>query len=168
MSFFKKLLGQRDDDGESDDFKAFLEGSMEGLRIQTQAHDETWGIGRADQWDFSQDTGELLFTFPDKLARAPAQIIGSLDTLAGTWMWAWANSSIAAPLVRDAAEVRKYGVKHGIRRLTTPVWPAEEMDGWQMSAIANRLCESNGVYRGPADSTFVFFTFGKVELRRHG
>jgi len=33
-----------------------------------------------------------------------------------------------------------------------------------MAALANRLCETNGVYRGPAGSTFVFFTFGEIEI----
>jgi hypothetical protein len=40
------------------------------------------------------------------------------------------------------------------------------MDGWHMAALANRLCERNGVYRGPAGTTFVFFTFGQVQLSK--
>ena len=38
MSIFRKLLGRKDDDGETPEFKKFLEGSMEGLRLQTEAH----------------------------------------------------------------------------------------------------------------------------------
>jgi hypothetical protein len=166
MIIFNKLFGQKDDDGETPDFKAFVEGSMEGLRLQTEAHQGTWRFGQSERWDFSQDTGELVFTFPDLIVRAPAQIIGSFDSVEGSWMWAWANSSIAASLARDSVLLREYGEQHRIRRLTTPSWPAVERDGWHMAAFANRLCESNGVYRGPAGTTFVFITLGQVQMSK--
>jgi hypothetical protein len=166
MSIFKKLFGQKHDDGETPDFKALLEGSMEGLRLQTEAHQGTWRLGKSDRWDFSQETGELVFTYPDMTVRAPAQIIGSFDSAEGSWMWAWVNPSISASLARDSIRVRAYGEEHRIRRLTTPSWPAAEVDGWHMAALANRLCERNGVYRGPAGSTFVFFTFGQVQFSK--
>lgn len=164
MSFLKKLLASKEDDGETPDFKAFVEGSMEGLRLQTEAHQGAWRLGDSERWDFSQDTGELVFTFPDMIVRAPGQIIGSFDSAEGSWLWAWANSSIAASLARDSVRVRQYGEQHKVRRLTVPSWSAVEMDGWRMAALANRLCGSNGVYRGPAGTTFVFFTFGQLQM----
>ena len=166
MSFFEEIVGQHDDDGETPAFKAIVEGSMEGLRLQTQAHQSGWRLGKSTRWDFSQDTGELVFTFPDTIARAKAQIIGSFDSAKGTWMWAWANASVDSALARDALRVREYGEQHRIRRLTAPSWRAVEGDAWCMTALANRLCESNGAYRGPAGTTFVFFTFGEVQLSK--
>ncbi len=169
MSIFQKPFGngdRKDREGETLDFNAFIEGSMEGLRLQTSTHQNTWQFGKAERWDFSQNTGELIFTFADKIVRAPAQIIGSFDSLAHNWMWAWANTSISDSLARDSVRVRDYGEQHGIRRLTTPEWPAEEMDGWHMAALAWRLCGSNGVYRGPAGTTFVFITFGTVQIAK--
>jgi hypothetical protein len=166
MSVFKTLFGGKDDGGETPEFKAFLEGSMEGLRLQTEAHQGTWQFGKSERWDFSQDTGDLVFTFPDMIVRAPAQIVGSFDSKEGSWMWGWANSSIGDSLTRDSIRVREYGEQHHIRRLTTPSWPGEEMGGWHMAALANRLCERNGVYCGPAGTTFVFFTFGQVQLSK--
>lgn len=81
MNIFRKLFGKNDDqgDGETPAFKALLEGSMEGLQLQTQAHQSTWHLGEPERWDFSQDTGEIIFTFPEVIARAPAQIIGTFD-----------------------------------------------------------------------------------------
>jgi hypothetical protein len=166
MSIFKNLFGPKDGDGETPEFKALLEGSMEGLRLQTAAHVGAWHLGKSERWDYSQDSGELVFTFPETVVSSPAQIIGSFDSQAGSWMWAWANSAVSEVLTRDSLRVREYGEQHRIRRLTTPTWPAGEMDGWNMAALANRLCESNGVYRGPAGTTFVFFTFGEVQLRK--
>jgi hypothetical protein len=166
MSIFRKLLGKQNGEGETPEFNALVEGSMEGLRLQTEAHQGTWRFGKSERWDFSQDSGELVFTFADMIVRAPAQVIGSFDSEARSWMWAWANSSIAESLTRDSVRVREYGEQHRIRRLTTGTWPAEEVDGWRMAALANRLCVSNGVYRGPAGTAFVFFTFGQVQLMK--
>jgi hypothetical protein len=166
MSIFKKLFGEKDGDGETSEFKALVDGSMEGLRLQTEAHHGTWGLGKSERWEFAQDLGELVFTFPDKIVRAPAQIVGSFDSRAGSWMWAWANSSISDSLTRDSIRVREYGEQHHVPRLTTGTWPAEEMDGWRMAALTNRLSETNGVYRGPAGTTFVFFTFGEVQISK--
>lgn len=168
MSIFKKLFGKNDGDGETPEFHALLEGSMEGLRLQTEAHKVTWRLGKSQRWDFSQESGELVFTYPDIIVRAPAQIVGSFDTEAKTWMWAWANSSVAESLVRDSIRVREYGKQHGIKRLTTASWSGEPMDAWHMAALTNRLCESNGVYRGPSGATMVFFTFGKIQLGKKG
>lgn len=163
MSIFKNLFGKKDD-GETPEFRAQLEGSMEGLRLQTEAHQRTWHFGKEDRWDFSQDNGELVFMFRDTVVRAPAQIIGSYDSQARSWMWAWANSSIAELLARDSIRVRRYGEKKNIGRLTSPSWSAEEMDGWHMTALAARICKSNGAYRGPSGTTFVFFTFGEAKI----
>lgn len=164
MSFLKKLFGRGD--GEPPDFAAFVDGSMEGLRVQTEAHRGTWNLGGEARWDFDQDTGMLIFTFPDVIARAPAQIIGTFDSHSKTWLWAWANPSVDADLKRDSLRVLDYGRQHGIEQLTTPKWPADETDGWRMAALANRLCSSNGAYRGPAGNTMVFMTFGEIKLEK--
>jgi hypothetical protein len=166
MSMFKKLFGRKDDgDGQ---FPAFLEGAMEGLRLQTAGHQGAWRFGEEERWDLNQSSGELVFTFPDKIVTAPAQIIGTFDSQANTWMWAWANHSIAEPLKEDSRRVLDYGNQRGIRKLTAPKWPGEEMDGWRMAAVANRLCSSNGAYRGPANTTLVFLTFGEIQLVKRG
>ncbi len=167
MNIFRSLFGRgKDKGGETPEFKAFIEGSMEGLRLQTEVHQGMWSYGNEERWDFSQDTSELVFSFPDMIVRAAAQIIGTFDRHESTWMWSWANSSISDSLKSDSARVREYGERHCIHRLTAPTWPAQEMDGWHMAAIANRLCERNGVYRGPAGKTFVFFTFGESQMSK--
>ena len=166
MSIFKKLFGRKDDTGETREFKALFDGSMEGLRLQSQAHQDTWGLGRAERWDFAQDAGELLFTFPDKQVRAPAQIIGSFNSQAGSWLWAWANATILDSDKRDSAKVREHGEQQNITRLTTAKWQADETDCWQMVALACSLCKANGAYRGPAGGTYVFFIFGEIQICR--
>jgi hypothetical protein len=39
----------------------------------------SWGLGSADRWGLDQRTGIITWTFSDKTATAPAQIIGSYN-----------------------------------------------------------------------------------------
>lgn len=166
VNIFQKLFGKAENGGETPEFKAFLNASVAGLQLQTDAHQNIWGLGRSERWSLSMDAGELVFNFPNMVARTPAQIIGTYDSADGSWLWAWANPSIPESLTRDARKVQDYGVEHQIHRLTARKWKAGESDGWQMTALACRLCAANGAYRGPAGSTFVFITFGEVQLSK--
>ena len=159
-------LGQNQSNLPSD-FSTLQKMSIEELELKTRAHKEMWGFGKIDRWDFSQDTGELVFSLPDGMkAVCPAQIIGTYNSEDHTWMWAWANPSIDEKLRADALKVRKYGEEHRIDRLTNPKWKGTEDDAWAMTALAVKLCEKQGAYRGPAGATYVFIAFGDVTLSK--
>ena len=146
------------------DFDLLLEQSMEELRIKVEAYDSMWQIGEAD-WNVDQDLGTIVFTSPDgRVATAPVQIVGTYNTLDGTWLWGWENPSVLPPLQEAARRVRKYGEKHGIRQLTTRKLKCTEDDAWAFTAFACKLCEGQGAYRGPADTTMVFMAFGDVTV----
>lgn len=159
--------GSNANGGETPEFKKLLNASMEELRLKTMGHQAGWRFGRATRWSLDQSRGDLLFTFDDGVvATCPAQIIGSFDAADGSWLWAWANPSIADRLKRDSLRVRDYGQQHQIARLPSAEWPGTEADAWPMAALACKLCEAQGAYRGPASTAFVFMTFGKVALGR--
>jgi hypothetical protein len=168
MGIFKKIFGGQQEDGsETAEFKTLIDASMEELRLKTEAHQGGRRFGKSARWDLDQSVGDLVFTFSDgMIARCPAQIIGSFDSAAGSWMWAWANPSIEDSLKRASMRVREYGREHNIGRLTSEEWMGTEDDAWKMAALACKLCEAQGVYRGPAGTTFVFITFGEVELSK--
>ena len=149
------------------DFSTLQRLSLEELDLKTKAHKDAWGFGRFDRWDFDQDTGELVFSFPDGIkAVSRAQVIGTYNSKDHTWLWAWANPSIDEKLRADALKVRKYGEEHKIDRLTKPKWVGKEEDAWAMAALAVKLCGKQGAYRGPAGATYVFIVFGEVTLSK--
>ena len=127
----------------------------------------TWRFGEEDEWALNQDDGELIFTFSDgTVASSPAQIIGTHDADAGTWMWAWNNASIAPALTAHAKTVRQHGEQEMIPVLCAPTCEATEADAWLFTAVAVKLCDAQGAYRGPAGTTGVFMSFGDVRLSR--
>src|SRR5687768_7573555 len=117
---------------ESPEFEDLIEQSLTELGAKTDAH-RAWGLGTEDDWGLEQDEGELVLTRSDGVqARAQAQIVGTFDSGSGTWLWSWANPSIARPLAECARRVKRYGEQRRVDRLTAPKWPAEEADCWAM------------------------------------
>lgn len=149
-------------------YDEFLDGSMEGLKMQTQAHLETWGIGKAEQWNVDQEKGIIYWTFKDgKIATAPVQIIGTYNPTDGTFLWSWDHPSVVKPLQVSASVVKGFGQKHGFEQLMTRKVSVTEDEAWGFVAIANRLSESNGGYRGDTGGPLVFMTYGTITLQQN-
>src|ERR1700758_3448313 len=111
---------ERSNGGETSEFNTLLEKSMAELRAKTMGHQTGWRFGTADQWSLDLSQGDLIFTFNDGIvATCPAQIVGSLESTDGSWLWAWANPSIPESLQRDSLRVRDYGQQRQIARLTS-------------------------------------------------
>jgi hypothetical protein len=146
-------------------FDTLIAQSMEELRLKTQAHNATWHLGEAD-WSVDQDQGQIVFEHKGITATAPVQIVGTFDGDDSTWLWGWDHASVVPALQEHARRVREYGEDHGITRLTTKKLVCSENEAWEFAALACKLCDAQGAYRGPAGSAFVFMTFGKVTLTR--
>ena len=94
------------------------------------------------------------------------QNIGSFNTQKKTWLSAWDNPSVAAALTFDARQVRAFGKRNRIEKLTEPSWSAEESDAWDMTALGARLGDAQGAYRGSSGPLHIFMTFGEVTLSK--
>lgn len=123
-----------------------------------------FALGSWARWDWDQDTGRLLFSDDGGTPRVvcDVQFVGSVSEESGTWLWSWANPYLDAPLTRDVREVRLLGEARGIAQLTTPKWPAGEVDGWEMTSITAYVLQAKGVYRTPKPSGFTFMVMTSV------
>ena len=146
------------------DFDLLLRSSMEELLHNTQFHQDAWLLGNEEQWNLDPGQAELTFSFPGRVAVAPAQLIGTYDPQSTLWTWSWANPEVPENLAAHALYLKQYGEHNDIPRLTTPEWAGEETDCWYMAALACRLCGFQGAYRGPSDNQYSFLTFGPVQL----
>ena len=165
MGIFNRMFGKAKSD-DSPEFLTLMEQSMEELRLKTAAHDAGWHLAKAS-WDVDQDAGTIIFTRPDGItATCPVQIIGTYNTGDGTWLWGWDHPSVVPPLQEHARKVKVYGEQHAIPRLVTRKVSCTEDEAWQFAALACKLCEAQGAYRGPSGPTLVFMTFGTVSLSK--
>lgn len=158
-SFLKKLFtGGSPASGETLSHADRLARAHNELALKTGLHDRGWGIGGA-AWAADLDAGILTFD-------APEQVIGTLDTLAGTWMWGWDHPSVPKPLAIHAETLRDYGATQGLADYTTRTTACDEAKAWDFTALATLLNAAQGGYRGPAGTTLVFMTFGTVTMAK--
>lgn len=75
-------------------------------------------------------------------------------------------SSISPELQRDALALKAFGQQNGIEPLTMDKVRCDEMQTWELTALACKLCEAQGAYGSPAGHTMVFMTFTDVKLSK--
>lgn len=138
-------------------WQELIDKSYDYLYEQQEALGAIDNMAEHNRWDIDQDNGTLTFSNDDvPLVVANIAIAGSVITSQNTWRWSWANPSIDPKLSAPIEVVRQYGAEHGLDKLTDRGWPAEEIDGWEMVAIANYLLQGKGAYRAPAGDLLLF------------
>jgi hypothetical protein len=165
-------MGSLDRDGDPEPALSEPSADLNTLLLQGEdmieqlgaAHARAWGLGTAGRWDLDQRTGLITWTFPDKTATAPAQILGSFNAASESWLWAWANDSILPEMSRDARAVRDWGQVHGHRALTEPKVHGDASTAGALVALAVRITRATGYYKGGDSGAIPIITFGPVTL----
>jgi hypothetical protein len=145
----------------------FMEGARQGLALQTSGHASTWQLGQEEDWSADLDTGQLVLKFSKGVtATARIQVVGTYNKADGTFLWGWDHPSVPEPLRQHALLAKKWGEQNQVPAYTSRKVKCSEDEAWTFAAVANRLANANGVYRGPAGTAFVFMTFGEVKLEK--
>jgi hypothetical protein len=131
---------------------ALLHHAVHDQQAIQAAADDRWGFIRMARWDYKPETRTLTLSDPDKpTVIANVRHVGSYSTKSESFQWAWATYEPGAAEVEDISRLRVFGEVRGITRLTTPNWPADETDGWEMASLAGYILGAEGVYRPPFD-----------------
>jgi hypothetical protein len=145
------------------DYRAFLTDAHEYLKARQAELQRDYKIGSYPRYDWYQDRGELVFSDHGvEKVIARMQIVGDVSNTSHTWLWSWANPTIDNDISAQILLVKRYGQRHGIHRLVEAKWPADEVDGWEMAAIAAKLLHAKGAYRSPATGGPVFLIMTDV------
>jgi L-rhamnose isomerase len=149
--------------------ETFIHAARAGLAQQTAAHGATWHLGEEANWSADLDAGSIAFDFADgTVATAAIQVVGTYNQADGSFLWGWDHPSVPEALRAHAQLAREWGEQQGAADFTARKRLCSEDDAWSFAAVANRLAEANGVYRGTAGSTLIFMTFGPVQLQKPG
>ena len=147
------------------DASLYIQQAVEGLRAQSSAHSATWHLGDEENWAADQENGRIKFTFSDgTIAEADMQIVGTYNTDDDTFLWGWDHPSVEEPLRAHAKLARQFGEQHEISDYTERKIQCTEDEAWEYTAVAARLGNANGAYRGPSGTTLVYMTFGEIKL----
>ena len=156
------------DDGDlpPDDPDRSLDASIHYLDALTNAHSQLWHMDRSS-WAADLETGIITFTnHLGWVITAPVQVVGTLNTANGSWLWGWDHPSVPAPVAQHAQLVHDFGVAHDLEAFTVRMIDASEEDAWQFAALAAYLTKAQGAYRGPAGDTMIFMTFGELTITK--
>ncbi|MEW8048484.1 MAG: DUF6882 domain-containing protein [Candidatus Thiodiazotropha sp.] len=141
-----------------------VEISYEELRKQQDILETDFDLSKHERWNFYQEAGRIVFSNSGKpTVVAKFQFVGSISTESNTWLWGWANSSIEEDLYEKLHAVYEYGNSRGFNKLIDDKWKAEEVDGWEMAAVANYLIKGKGVYRPPFGKGYTFMVITSIE-----
>ena len=125
---------------------------------------EEFALDTWKRWYWDQNTATITFSTDDVPGvRARIQVVGSLGKRSGTWLWSWDNASILEGAAMGVPFLRAFGEQHGFEKLVTACWPADEVDAWEMTAIACHLLDGDGVYKAPSEEGALFLVLSDPE-----
>lgn len=111
-------------------------------------------LGDWPRFDYDLATRELVFSEDGKpRVVAEIQVVGSTSENAGNWLWGWANSHWPEDCIEDAERVCEFGEEHGVGELISGYVEDGDLNalGWELTAVAARVCDAVGAYRPPRD-----------------
>lgn len=146
-------------------YQNLLDKSFDYLTKQQEMCKSEFKISTYKNWFYDQETGELTFS-DDGIKKLVINYenVGTVSLKSNTWLWAWANNHTLDKVKSEIGIVKEYGDKREFEKLMTSKWPADEVDGWEMTSIAAYLMKAKGAYRVKSsdDSVFVFMLFKEI------
>src|SRR5262245_48409186 len=113
-----------------------VERAVEYLQDRQDDLAREYRLNDHERYDWNQDSGQLVFSSRGTPALvADFQFVGSVSTRTNTWLWSWANTSDLESVRSKMRQVRSYGEEHRLMKLACAYWTAEEVDGWEMTAV---------------------------------
>lgn len=150
----------QDDDAVSN----LIQDSFFYLNEKQKTLTEEFKINDHERWDWYQDSGLLIFSHEGKQqVEAEISFTGSISTTSNTWMWAWANESLEDKIKSESLIIREIGEREHYIKLASALWSADEVDGWEMTAIMAKECGAIGAYRTPSDSGFTYMIIKRAK-----
>ncbi len=119
------------------------------------AHDafkEKYKLESYDYWFYNQSTG-LLRLYNDDSDEIYFKYIpiGTFSTRTNTWMWAWHNESSIEQNKNETLVIKEFGKQNNYKKLYTPHFASDEIDGWDFIGIAFKMIGGLCGYRVNSD-----------------
>lgn len=147
------------------DMKSLIGMAMAHTQALQKGHLESWGFGHNTTWDVDLEAGTISWTFPDKVARASAELIGTYSEKDSSFLWGWNHPSAPEGSAIAAAAVKSHADTHDLEQLQAGKVKCGLDDCWPLSSTAVLIGDLQGVYRGnAAEGVYAFIGFGKVTL----
>ncbi len=152
-------------------FEEFLHEARRHVQLRNEVLKRGYGIFEFARWDHDGDAGRLTFSNPNAPDTVVANTtdIGSYSFNSKSWLWAWANDSLADAEREKAAALKGLFDTTGMRLFTDEHFECDEFVAWEMAAVSVRHLGGIGSYRGTVGHLWIFWCIDTVaEVRRDG
>lgn len=143
-------------------YEKFLKKAQDTLIVKQEQFINQFDINSYSDWYYDQPSGVFTLSKNGEELFFKYQSIGSYSESSGTWQWAWANNYTYPDVKSDSFKIKEYGIKRKFKKLTTTLWDADEITGWEMLSFADHILKPIGVYRVVSDGLFSFFIFTEL------
>lgn len=125
-----------------------------------------WHLGETQTWTADFLDGTLRFRAGDGLmGTAKIQVVGSYNKTDRTFTWGWDHPATASePLRQHALLARDWGRKAEWPALLSRQVACTEQDAWNFAALTHYLAKSEGVFRGPSGTAWIFMTLSDLKF----
>lgn len=141
------------------DYRELVRQACDRCRVRQEAAKKAWPkFGASKRWDYDADSQTIRFSDDpgDACIVADVTLVGSFSTTTNTWLWAWDNGNATESERAAVDPLRVFGEVRGIEQFRTGHWPAEEIDGFEVTQLAADLLGATAIYRAPFDHLRVF------------
>jgi len=147
-----------------DEFRKLVGDATEFLRARIARAHEEFGIHDYERYNYDLYTNRFWWS-QDGVPQVEARVIivGSISTTSNAWLWSWGNPYFDDVRTPEIERVREYGAEHSISPLIDAKWPADEIDGWEMTSVSARVLESSAAYRSPDDDGALFLLLSDLK-----
>lgn len=160
MKFFKNRQTPNSQNADQ-----FIEKCFTELQQQTPRQHEKWNLATSS-YDVDLHAGKIYFTSPDKKKlEADIQVVGTYNTLDGSFMWGWDHPSVPEGLQKTARAAKEWGMQNMQDIFLAHVVNVPENMAWFFLGVALKLSNADTVYRAKLGTTYVYLTLH--DIRKH-
>ena len=139
------------------DYASFAATSVAEVKMIQDKFQRDYNLTWYEDWSYDQYTGLLTFTTSDKELNFRYFNVGSFSEKSKTWKWSWANESTLDSIKGPARLIREFGQRSNFPKFTDGHFESDEIEAWEFTAIAAKLCNGIGVYRPIGDAQLKLF-----------
>jgi hypothetical protein len=144
---------------DSEQVDELIRSSFEYLQSKQDSFMDEYKAGEHERWDWYQETGKLIFSHEENpVVECEVDFVGTVSTSSNTFMWAWANDSFTEIIKEKSRAIKSLGEQNNLMKLSSAIWPADEVDGWEMTGVMAKELNAIGAYRTASDNGFVYMT----------
>jgi len=137
--------------------KELIKSGFEYLQSSQDKFMDEYKVSEHERWDWYQETGKLIFSHEGApVVECDVDFVGTVSNSSNTFMWAWANESFTENIKEKSRAIKVIGEQKNLLKLASAIWPADEVDGWEMTGVMAKELNAIGAYRTESGNGFVY------------